>query len=191
MAKPLAVRPAMEENPNRVIIFLDVDCEVRGDLSPLAELASNVAFRVQTKRRRNGGIRFRVRSGTLALKPTEGARRFVDMWGAISATSQYGDVDQTTLMLTIGLTPGVTFTPLELKWCATAGDHAAHPMILHDSASFTVRKIGNWRQLAHQLSSVGRGRQLVGAPCTLLARCLPWRVSPLPAGAQPLGPEWP
>jgi hypothetical protein len=51
---------------------------VRGDLSPLSQLSGDVAFHVQTRRRRNGGVRFRLRSGTLVIKPTAAARRFVE-----------------------------------------------------------------------------------------------------------------
>jgi hypothetical protein len=50
MAKPMAVRDAMARHPDRVVIFLDVDCEVRGDLSPLAEMVADVAFYVRSRR---------------------------------------------------------------------------------------------------------------------------------------------
>ena len=165
MAKAHAVLEAMDQHPDKVIVFVDVDCEVKGDLSPLAQLSGDVAFYVQSRWRSNGGIRFRVRSGTLVIKPTPAARRFVETWAVVSATAQYGDVDQTTLMLAIGLVPGASFTPLDAKWCATAGDQVPGPLILHDQASRDVLKVSRWKRTAHRLFRRWRPAPLVGAPC--------------------------
>ena len=164
MAKAQAVLDAMDRHPDKVIIFIDVDCEVRGDLSPLSQLSGDVAFYVQTRRRSNGGIRFRVRSGTLVIKPTSAARRFVETWVVVSATAQYGDVDQTTLMLAIGLVPGASFTPLDAKWCATAGDHVPSALILHDQASRDTPKVTGSQRMLRRVFRGWRSPHLVGAP---------------------------
>jgi hypothetical protein len=144
-------------------VFIDVDARVCGDLTPLAQLPGDVAFHVQARRNKNGGVRFRVRSGTLVIKPTPAGRRFVETWSILSAGSLYGDVDQTTLMLAIGLAPGVTFTPLDLRYCATDGDHVASPIILHDQASRDTPKVRSWQRLVRRL--LGRQRSPVSVPC--------------------------
>jgi hypothetical protein len=163
MRKATEVMNAMVRHPGQVIVFIDVDAQVCGDLTPLTQLAGDVAFHVQSRRGRNGGVRFRVRSGTLVLKPTPAARRFVETWSILSAGSLYGEVDQTTLLLAIGLVPGVTFTPLELRYCATAGDHVSDPVILHDQASRDTPKVRSWQRLLRQL--LGRRRTPVSVPC--------------------------
>jgi hypothetical protein len=163
MAKARAVLEAMDRHPGKVVVFLDVDCEVRGDLAPLAHLSADVAFYVRARRRRRGGMRFGVRSGTLVLKPTAAARRFVDAWVEASATAEHGDVDQTTLMLAIGSVPGVSFEPLDAKWCATAGDNVAEPVILHDQASRDAPKVTGLQRIVQRLWRGGRAP--IGAPC--------------------------
>jgi hypothetical protein len=58
--------------------FLDVDCEVLGDLSPLAGITGDVGFYVRTKVRRSGGMRFGARSGTVVVRPIH--RQHAAMW---------------------------------------------------------------------------------------------------------------
>ena len=164
MAKPLAVREAMSRHPDKVVIFLDVDCQVLGDLAPLARLTADVAFYVRARRRKGGGTRFGVRSGTLVLRPTDAARRFVDAWVILSEAANYGDVDQTTLMLAIGAAPGVTFEALTAKWCATEEDGVAEPVVLHDQASRDQAKVSTWQRAARRLFGSGRAAPL-GSPC--------------------------
>ena len=43
----------MDRHPDKVIVLLDVDCRVLGDLSPLAEIGGDVGFYVRTKYRRS------------------------------------------------------------------------------------------------------------------------------------------
>ena len=71
MAKPQQILAAMDCHPDRVIVWLDVDCVVYGDLSPLAETRADVAFRMHSKYRRwHKGTRFRAQSGTMVFRPT-------------------------------------------------------------------------------------------------------------------------
>jgi hypothetical protein len=46
MAKPAQLLAAMDRHPDKAIVFLDVDCLVRGDLSPLAAINGDVGRRV-------------------------------------------------------------------------------------------------------------------------------------------------
>jgi hypothetical protein len=77
MAKASQLLAAMDRHPGEVIIFLDVDCEVLSDLSPLAGITGDVGFYVRTKYRRSGGMRFGARSGTVVVRPTPAARLYV------------------------------------------------------------------------------------------------------------------
>jgi CHAT domain len=71
MAKAAHILAAMDRHPNEVIVWLDVDCIVLGDLSPLADIRGDVAFRMHSKfRRHHKGTRFRAQSGTMVFRPT-------------------------------------------------------------------------------------------------------------------------
>jgi hypothetical protein len=58
----------------------------------------------------------------------------------LSEAGMVGDVDQDTLMLTVGAVPGLSLATLDARWCATPADVVADPIILHDSASRDVRR---------------------------------------------------
>jgi hypothetical protein len=148
MAKARHVLDAMDRHSGKVLIFLDADCEVRGDLAPLATgTRGDVAFLLPVKVKRRG-VRVKVLSGTLVIRPTAGARRFVEAWVAASQKATWGDIDQTTLAIAMATTPGITVEPLERKWCAVIDHHAPDSVILHDNASREERKVKNtWHRL--------------------------------------------
>jgi hypothetical protein len=78
MAKARHILAAMDGHPDEVIVWLDVDCIVLGDLSPLADIRGDVAFRMHSKfRRHHKGSNFRAQSGTMVFRPTAEARRDV------------------------------------------------------------------------------------------------------------------
>jgi hypothetical protein len=61
----------------------------------------------------------------------------------------HGDVDQDALALALGRTPTCSFQGIPAVYCATNGDRVAEPIILHDSASASVRKIGGMTRRLH------------------------------------------
>jgi hypothetical protein len=150
MAKPAHLLDAMDRHPDKVTVFLDVDCQVLGDLSPLAKIGGDVAFYLRTKCR-SGGARFGFRSGTVVVRPTPGARAYVHAWLDAAAEAPWGDVDQAAQMFAMGRAPGTSFTMLGVEYCATAGDCVPEPVILHDSASRGVRKIKPWQRRLRRL----------------------------------------
>ena len=81
MAKDRHILAAMDRHPDEVIVWLDVDCIVHGDLSPLADIRGDVAFRMHSKfRRHHKGARFRAQSETMVFSPTLEARQFAECW---------------------------------------------------------------------------------------------------------------
>jgi hypothetical protein len=75
LLKAEQVWDALHRHPDRTIVFLDVDCTVHGPLDELvAGIHGDVASFVRVKRRRNGDIRWGIRSGTLVLRQTQGPR---------------------------------------------------------------------------------------------------------------------
>ena len=153
MAKARHALEAMNRHPAKTIIFLDVDCDVRSALAPLAMLRADVGFFVQEAKRKNGRARALVRSGTLILKPS--ARTFVERWVALSEQPAYGDVDQDALMRALA-TPNVTFEHIDVRWCCTESDACPDPIVVHHFASRASVKISNTRRrLARIAHAIG------------------------------------
>jgi hypothetical protein len=150
--KPAAILNAMDRYPDKVIVWLDVDCQVLGDLSPLADLRADFAAYTRTRqpkwRRRQ---RFLVKSGTMVFKPTEAARAFVSEWSKNATRAQPWDSDQHSLLKTFGEMSGVTFQRLPHTWCAVVGERHADgkPIIQHASAAREQTK--PWKLIAKVL----------------------------------------
>lgn len=151
MAKPYHLRDAMRRHPDKVVVFLDVDCKVHAPLEPLTQVHGDVAFRIRTKRKKNYVKWGNILSGTLVLRPTDHARKFVEVW--IAQDGEFGDVDQSMLMLAICNTPGCSFEPLPTTYCALPGDKVDNPAILHDSASANIDKIGTLAKRLHRMGA--------------------------------------
>jgi len=138
---------AMDRHPNKLVVFLDVDARV---LRPLDDLVNrwrgDVGFYIRTSIRKTGGVKIRIRSGTMVLANTPQARHFVDVWEAESRSAPRGEVDQAALQVALGKQLAATYRPLPLEYCATEGDRCHNPAILHDQASKGVRKVGNWQK---------------------------------------------
>lgn len=144
MRKPGQILSAIRRHPGRVVIFLDVDCEVLEPLSELAKIKGDIAAYFTVDRRSRGYGRLFARSGTMVFRPTPIARAFVGEWASLSETSPSGWVDQHTLTEAIALTPGLSIEHLDVKWCAMAKDGVTFPSILHSGASRGAKKIPGW-----------------------------------------------
>ena len=140
------VRLAMERHPYRTIVFLDVDCRVLRPLDGLADIRGDVAFYMHSRFRRHGGTKFRVRSGTIVLRPTVGASLFVETWARCCQSAPWGEVDQSALAVAIGHSPRVCIETLDIRYCAVESDQVTSPVILHDSASRHIRKVPGWQK---------------------------------------------
>ena len=133
-AKPTAILKAMDEYPDKVIVWLDADCTVHGDLSPLARLRADVAARA-VARVKPRGVSYTARAGTMVFKPRPPARRFVAAWADYAAIARPCDHDQHALLMALAQVPDVTFETLPTMWAAQPDEDAAAAIILHGSAS--------------------------------------------------------
>jgi len=102
MAKPAQILAAMDRHPERVVVFLDVDCEVKAPIDGLASITGDAGFYVRTRYRRFGGIRFGARSGTVVIRPTAAARAYIEAWTAAARQAPRGSVDQAAQMVAMG-----------------------------------------------------------------------------------------
>jgi len=139
-------RLAMLRQPDRTVVFVDVDCRVLRPLDGLADIRGDVAVHMTARFRRHGGFKFRVRSGTIVLQPTASARLFVQTWAHCCQSAPWAEVDQGALAVAMGHTSGVAFENLDIRYCAIPSDRVTNPAILHDSASRHVGKVACWRK---------------------------------------------
>jgi hypothetical protein len=140
MAKPRHILAAMDLHPDRVIVWLDVDCVVYGDLSPLAETRADVSFRMHGKVRSRKGATFRAQSGTMVLAPTAEARQFVVNWKIASEQAPCGEIDQGgNQIAAMAKSIGTTFTPLPLIYCENPDEYFMEAVVRHSSARATLR----------------------------------------------------
>ena len=160
--KPAQILAALDRNPDKVVIFIDVDCAIPGGLAGLTELASipsDVAFYLRSGRRRTGTPRFNPRTGTMVFQPTQRARAFVEQWYAASSAAPRYSNDQEILPIVLGKVPGLSVTFVDVRFCALPCDKCPVPVILHDrprqSRPFKrlVKLFGRW---AWAMSQLGR-----------------------------------
>jgi hypothetical protein len=154
--KAREVLRACRRHPVKTIVFLDVDCEVRGDLAPLADaIRGDIGIYFCVKRRAKGA-RVRVRSGTLVIRQTPQAHRFLEAWVAHCASARVGDNDQTCFVAALSGATGVTLEPLDRRWCVAPGDDddagvPADAVIVHDSASQHLKRMSKLEQFTRRL----------------------------------------
>jgi hypothetical protein len=158
MAKASLILAAMDRHPDEVIVWLDVDCIVHGDLSPLADIRGDVAFRMHSKfRRHHKGTRFRAQSGTMVFRPTPEARQFVEAWKQASERAPYGEIDHSSQVVALAQSIGTTFVPLPLIYCVNPDERGKVPgaVVQHDSAAVHFPKVSGWRRYVGRM--IGRG----------------------------------
>lgn len=159
MRKPHEILAALERHPDTTIIFLDVDCIVRGRYEHLTELASipgDVGFYLHSRwRKREKNPLCEARSGTIVVRPTALAKAYISAWCKADDGSRRFAVDQHSMMLAIGRVAGLSITCLDLKYCATLWDQCPDPIILHDSASVKAHAHTNiWKKRFHNLKQL-------------------------------------
>lgn len=145
LTKPHHIRDAMDRHPAKVIVFLDVDCEIVGahhDLVRLADIEGDVAFYARTGFHRNGRPAFAPRSRNMVLRPTMKARVFVNEWIAACGQAPPWAVHHDTMTVALGRVPELSITLLGLEFCATEPDNYPLPVILCERARRDVRKPG-------------------------------------------------
>jgi hypothetical protein len=79
LRKPTMVLRAMREHPNETIVFMDVDCLVRGPLDDAVKTSADLTCSLFVKRRR-GRQRNDLSSRVIVVRPTPGARQLVEHW---------------------------------------------------------------------------------------------------------------
>lgn len=148
--KPTMVRDALLKHGDKdLIVFVDVDATVEKPLDDLqrsfrGDIGLYCRARVRTRRQ----IFFR--SGTIALTPGRHADAFIDAWCIEAERSEYGTVDQDSLLRAVENATSATLQMLPIAYCATRHDienglvAVDQVAIMHEQASFTSTQKELW-----------------------------------------------
>ncbi len=139
--KPSVVLEAMSVHPGKVLVLMDVDCIVCGDIEPATKLTTDVALSVKARQTRKGRawqkqIVITLGSRVVVFRPTPGAQAFAEEWRRQCAKSKVGG-DETAMAWAYLRCPEVAYSQLDPRYSGREVDAIGHPegvVILHDSA---------------------------------------------------------
>ena len=148
LRKPSVLKQARLDHPTRPLIFMDVDCSVRGDLTTMLTVEGDIAVPMGRKAMKNGTA---LKPGTrvILVRPTAMSDRFLDAWEQKCQMNlnPVGN-DEIRLQMAIEDSAGQfaiavlprPFTGMEIRK-ASAAD-----MIVHDSARDEARFLGRFQK---------------------------------------------
>jgi hypothetical protein len=158
-AKATQALAAMDRHPNKIIILMDIDFEAKDDLTYLANAPGDIALRISARRRRKGPARIYLSSRVIVMKPTTGARRFIERWKELSSKPNVGDTDEAYLGLAAGSIDGCMISNLDKErlYLALAHSEASAAARMNDLQR-GIARISQWirqraRATAHLVSA--------------------------------------
>jgi hypothetical protein len=148
LQKPSVLQAARRDHPDRMIILMDVDCRVRGDISPILDTVGDISVPMGRKPMKNGTA---LKPGTrvLLVRPTSQTDTFLKLWDDMCRLNvQPVGNDEIRLQMAIEDSAGrfaITtlpqhFTGKEIRKAGPAD------MIVHDSARDEARLFGSVRK---------------------------------------------
>ena len=148
LQKPSVLKAARRDHPNCALILMDVDCRVRGDISPILDTVGDIAVPMGRKPMKNGTA---LKPGTrvLLVKPTAQSDAFLKLWDEMCHLDiQPVENDEIRLQMAMEESAGQfavatlpqIFSGKEIRK-ATPSD-----IIVHDSARDEARLLGPFRK---------------------------------------------
>lgn len=156
--KPTVLALARRDYPNRPLIFMDVDCTVRGDISGILQSPGDLAMR--TKGTALGSTRRALKPTTrvLLLRPTAGADAFIAAWEAGCRYAGKGDSAEAILIEVMSDSPeSYAIGTLPLKYAGIElHDAPAGAIVVHDSIHDQTRPAWALRRGVQRYFRAGR-----------------------------------
>lgn len=130
--KPATLAVARRDYPDAVLVFMDVDCSIRGDISDIVETRGDVALRFKG-RAVGRGYALKLSSRVIVVRPTPGGAAFVDAW--ISECRDHEMGTESALVPAIEHSAGrFSLATLPLRYAGMElRDAPADAVIVHDS----------------------------------------------------------
>ena len=148
LRKPDILKRARLDHPDKTLIFMDVDCSVRGDIVDMLAIQADIALPMGRKPMKNGTA---LKPGTrvILIRPTTMSDRFLDLWDQkcrLDMRPVENDeirvqmaIEDSAGSFTFGILPRA-FTGIEIRKSEPSD------VIVHDSARDEARFLGRLRK---------------------------------------------
>ena len=164
--KPSMVQRAMRAHPNEVIMFMDVDCQIIGPIAGAVTAAADVSCYLNVKkrgRRQFGDMSSRV----MVIRPTPGARAWIEAWEQACREETAESSDEPALMVALGRCAGATWSALDRRYAgreatATSGEASIVHESAHEQSNVFRRLNRRLKTLRRSVFGHGTTRPLTG-----------------------------
>jgi hypothetical protein len=156
--KPAVLARARQDYPDLPLIFMDVDCTVRGDISGILRSPGDLAMRVKGTALGSTRRALKPTTRVLLLRPTAGAAAFVAAWEKGCEHAGAGDSAEAILIEVMGDTPALyAIGTLPLEYAGIElHDAPAGAVVVHDSIHDQTRPAWGLRRKAQRYFRAGR-----------------------------------
>ena len=149
LRKPTVVLEAMDRYPDQTIILADVDCVIRGDIAPAAQIRGDVGVTVIARNTRKGrrwshSLLVELSSRVVIFRPTDGARAFAQAWADEIERSTIRH-DENSMAWAYLSSPGVRFDYIDQAYSGRETGTVPDAVIVHDSAHDEQRRAARGR----------------------------------------------
>ena len=145
--KPQIILRAMELYPQAAVVFLDIDCTVRGPIDEIANFPGDVSAYVKLRKVLQmfpflKRTTIAISSRSMVFKPNERVRRFLRDWHSSMTEGPYvSAVDETALTNVLLTSHYVSFSPMDRRFSGREIDKATDmDVVVHESASRKKRQ---------------------------------------------------
>jgi hypothetical protein len=154
--KPSVLSGARSDYPRDILILMDVDCRVRGDIKDILNSPGDIALRTK---RTAVGSRHALKPCTrvMLLRPTEGSAAFVGAWQAVCESPMSGSAEY-VLMLSMSDSPDLySVGTMSLRYAGMElHDAPSDALIVHDSIRDPTRPAWAARRRLQKLFRTAR-----------------------------------
>lgn len=154
--KPSVLAAARTDYPEAVLVLMDVDCRVRGDITEILQSPGDIALRTK---RTSVGSRHALKPCTrvMVLRPTRGSAAFVGAWQVACESSMQGSAEG-VLMHSMSDSPEYyAVGTLPLRYAGMElHDAPADALIVHDSIRDPTRPAWALRRRTQKLFRIAR-----------------------------------
>lgn len=149
--KPVFIDYCLGKFKDTDIVYLDADAVVRKPLAAFANMTSDVTMLFHPTFE-YGRWYLRISAGTVAIRNTEGGRRFAKLWAGGEAKARRTTVDEDMVYMAFADMAGISITVLPPDYYKIFDAPGSDPTIEHFQASRGQPKIRKRRRRALQIA---------------------------------------
>jgi hypothetical protein len=139
LQKPSVVLAAMDAYPAQSLVLMDVDCIIRGDISPVKNIAADVGITIKARQVRGRDRMSQKRvivtasSRVVVFRPSEGARAFASEWQRLCGRATTGG-DEAHMIWAYLLRPEISYAQVREGYAGREiSRDTGSAVIAHDS----------------------------------------------------------